>query len=228
MKTLVLAIFPLLLLISSKAYSSGGLQPKTARPADTVINGQPLRLQSFSARVLSGNRIELNWLTAETWTTVTHYEIERSFNNAHYSVAGTIAQTNNRPIDHFYVFNDQISNGNGMNTVYYRLRQVSRDGRVSYSHILPVKLTETTELTIWPSPAKEEISISFLNEAGGDVTIRIFDMQGRKAIEKQYVSARGSNIINIEEISRLYAGVYIVQIWAGETLAGKGRFLKIN
>jgi Secretion system C-terminal sorting domain len=222
MKQSVLVIFLVCLCGALKAYS--GLETGS----DTGSYGQPLRLQNFRARIVSNNRVELSWLTAETWTTVTHYDIQRSLNNNDFTTAGSVQQTSSQPLDQQYAFTDNIANAGGVTTVYYRLRQVNRDGLVSFSHVIPVKLdmTGAGSLNIWPSPATDEVNLGFETPEQGLVTINIFDMSGRKVVEKQYNSGKGLNMIRMDEIKRLNAGVHIVQIRLGGVLVGTGKLLK--
>jgi hypothetical protein len=196
---------------------------------DTIIGSQPLRLGSFTARILSGNRVELTWLTAETWTNVTHYEIERSFNNANYQVVGSVQQISSRPIDQLYHFTDQINSGSGIKQVYYRLKQVNRDGHIAYSHLLPVKLDENNvTLNVWPNPVKSSLNLSVVQSGAGWMTVQVFDMQGRKVIEKRQQAGKGMNLVTIEETVRLNAGVYSIRIETGDGTTAHSRFIKTN
>jgi hypothetical protein len=222
MKKSVLAIFLGILTSSLNAYSGQTMQP------DTTAYGQPLRLSSFRVRIISASKIELNWITAETWTTVTHYEIQRSLNNRDFSAVGAINQTNNNPVDQSYLFTDDLSNVSGATTVYYRLRQVNRDGRESFSFVIPAKLQWNAEngVNLWPNPVKEELNVGFSNDFSGTITVRIFDISGKKVMEQQYQAGKGLNIIKLEQLKTITAGVHILQVWANDTLVGTRKFLK--
>jgi hypothetical protein len=222
MKKSVLAICLGILISSSGAYSGELMKP------DTTTYGQPLRLQTFRARILSASRVELMWLTAETWTSVTHYEIQRSFNNRYFTVVGTMNQTNNNPTDNYYTYTDELSNTGGATTVYYRLRQLNRNGQESFSYVLPVKLQWETNGTvnIWPNPVKQEMNVGFSNDFAGTIRIKIFDVSGNKVMEQQYQSGKGLNIIRLEQLKTITAGVHILQIWADNSLIGTRKFVK--
>lgn len=230
MKRSVLALLMVTWAISSKAYSVTGTQHSTTlTPNDTTgYSVQPLRLRSFSARILSANRVELGWVTAETWTNVTHYEIQRSFNSVAFETIGLVAQVDNRPIDQYYRFTDAAAGTTRNDVVYYRLKQVNRDGRISYSFIVPVKANEenSVQLSVWPIPVRSEMNIGFNSDEAGEVTVNITDITGKKVKTNRFPAETGRNTIQINEIDGLNAGVYIVQVWSGTTLLGSAKILK--
>lgn len=230
MKQLVLALLLVTLAAGSKAYS--GTNSKTTQvPNDTTgYSAQPLRLKSFNARILSANRVELGWMTAETWTNVTHYDIQRSYNSIVFETIGVVAQVDNRPLDQFYRYTDASSGTMNHDVVYYRLKQVNRDGRVTYSFIVPVKRSEesSAQLSVWPVPVKTEMNIAFNSKEAGEVTVKVTDIAGRKVKTDQFLSEPGRNIIQVNDISGLNAGVYIVQVWSGLTMLGSAKILKTH
>jgi hypothetical protein len=227
MKQSVLVLLMVIWAAGLKAYS----EPATKHPVpetDTTISAQPLRLRSFTARILSGNRIELNWTTAETWTNVTHFEIQRSYNSADFETTGTVLQTDTRPIDQYYRFTDGTASSIINNTVYYRLKQVNRDGRSSHSFILPVKRDDeqNAQINVWPVPAKDELTVSFNSRQPGEITVHVLDITGKKVKTNRYESEGGKNMVQLSELKGLNAGVYIVQVWSGNTMLGTAKFLK--
>lgn len=230
MKQLVLALLLVTLAAGSKAYS-GTHNKITPIPNDTTgYSVQPLRLKSFTARILSANRVELSWMTAETWANVTHYDIQRSYNSIAFETIGLVAQVDNRPLDQFYRYTDASSGLINHDVVYYRLKQVNRDGRVTYSFLVPVKRNEesSAQLSVWPVPVKTEMNVAFNSEAAVEVTVNVTDITGKKVKTNQFLSQPGRNIVQVNEISGLNAGVYIVQVWSGLTLLGSAKILKTH
>lgn len=231
MKQLVLVLLIVTSASASRAFSGTGMRnpAREYNNTDTTnYSGQPLRLRSFTARVLSGNKIELNWVTAETWITVTHFEIQRSYNSSVYETIGTVTQTDNRPIDQYYRFTDASATGAAKRVVYYRLKQVNRDGRINYSFVVPVKMDEenSTAVSVWPVPAKEEITVSFNIVQTAEVTVHLLDFTGKKVRTTRYIGETGKNMVQFSELNGLNAGVYIVQVWIGNNMAGTAKFLK--
>ncbi|MBL7726525.1 MAG: T9SS type A sorting domain-containing protein [Dinghuibacter sp.] len=216
---------------ASKAYS-GTTIAKQLQPYNntdtTNYSGQPLRLRSFTARVLSGNRIELNWVTAETWITVTHFEVQRSYNGSVYETVGIVTQTDNRPIDQNYRFTDAASVSASRKVVYYRLKQVNRDGRINFSFVVPVKMDEeqNAAVSVWPVPAKDEVTVSFHIARAGEVVLHVFDYTGKKVRTSRYLGETGKNMVQLTDLNGLNAGVYIVQVWLGNDVAATASFLK--
>ena len=229
MKQSVLVLLIVIWATGSKAFSeTAKANTVQVNPTDTGYSNQPLRLKSFTARILSVNRIELSWITAETWTNVTHFEIQRSLNSSVFETIGIVTQTDTRPIDQYYRYIDGSINISGYPVVYYRLKQVNRDGRISFSFIVPVKRDDehSGHISVWPVPVKEEMTVAFNNADAGETTINIIDFAGRKVKTALYQAAPGRNMIQVEAINGLNAGVYIVQVWSGTTLLGSAKFLK--
>lgn len=232
MKRSVLALLMVTWAISSKAFLVTGMNTTMVQtPNDTTgYSVQPLRLKSFTASILSANRVELGWVTAETWTNVTHFEIQRSFNSIAFETVGTVVQTDTRPIDQFYRFTDASASTMQHEVIYYRLKQVNRDARVSYSYIVPVKRDEEAnmQLSVWPVPVKTEINVAFSCREAGEVTVNVSDITGRKVKTSLFLSEPGRNVVQVNEVSGLNAGVYIVQVWSGTSLLGSAKILKTH
>jgi len=194
MKQLVLVLLMVIWAAGSKAYSGTVNRKVVQKQNDTTgYSVQPLRLRSFTAKILSANKVELGWLTAETWGNVTHYDIQRSLNSTDFETIGAITQTDNRPIDQFYRYTDNAASTMQHEVVYYRLKQVNRDGRDSYSFIVPVKRSEenSVQLSVWPIPVKQEMNVAFNNETAGEVTVNVTDIAGRKVKTNSYLTEPG-------------------------------------
>jgi hypothetical protein len=206
-----------------------GFAKKGWYSADTTYNNQPLRLQNFSARVVSSNTITLDWLTAETWANVTHYQIYRSTNNIDYISVGAVLQRSNNPIDQVYSYNDVISSMSSEKSVYYKLKQVNSNGNISWSHIITVKLTGTAknEITTWPNPTVNEININFINNYDNTIHVQYFDGTGKLMSQEQFKGSKGVSIIKSEAIRNFKAGVYIVMVSSGKELIGTQKLTKL-
>lgn len=162
----------------------------------------PLRLLSFSGARQDEN-VLLQWQTADESNT-SHFEIERSDNGSAFKNMGNTPAINNSDVHH-YQFTDH-SPVKGIN--YYRLKQVDKDGRSSFSPIVKVIFDNSrTELKVYPNPATENITISYTGQQK-KVTITIYDNAGRKVIVKELDSQR----LWQADISGLAKGIYLIQV----------------
>jgi hypothetical protein len=169
----------------------------------------PLRLLSFTA-ARQGDNALLEWQTTNEVNT-SHFELERSkaTDAAVFEKIGATTAANNGGT-HSYSFTD---NTPAKGTNYYRLKQVDRDGRYSYSHIASLLFeSNDTKLNIYPNPAKNTITIAY---AGNQKTVRlsIFDGGGRQVMFKEFYNG---GILQVD-VSPLSKGVYTIQLNDGIT-----------
>ncbi|MDH7514750.1 MAG: hypothetical protein QHI48_02585 [Bacteroidota bacterium] len=139
----------------------------------------PIELVSFNALFKNGN-VRLTWKTA-TESNNYGFEIERSSDRENWQVVGFVegAGTVNTP--RTYVFVDQ-ENLVGLDVVYYRLRQVDRDGYFDYSPIVSVSLSQDAFLAMrcFPNPFNPMTTISFTLPVPETITLVIFDASGKE------------------------------------------------
>jgi hypothetical protein len=153
---------------------------------------------------MQANGAFIKWATA-TETNTSHYEPEHSTDGMNYFKAGTVTAAGNSSNETLYNFL-HTAPVDGIN--YYRIRQVDKDGRFTYSAV--IKLVRTTahhSITIAPNPAQHFILLR-INEVK-PVDLKVFDMNGRLVQQQQLPGGRQQHNINIEKIP---AGVYQLQI----------------
>jgi hypothetical protein len=162
----------------------------------------PLHLLSFTADRQGANAL-LQWQTADEVNTY-HFEPERSNDAVSFEKIGTMAAVNSSGT-HSYSFTDNMP-AKGVN--YYRLKQVDRDGRYTYSPIVKLIFESNGgKLNIYPNPAKNTITVAY---AGNQKTVRliIFDGEGRQVMFKKLYS--GSPLQ--ADVSALSKGVYTIEL----------------
>jgi hypothetical protein len=167
----------------------------------------PVTLMDFDARRLSKLKVQVNWQTL--FEQNNHgFEVERRLDGE--SVFTTIGfvlskaenGNSNRQID--YTFTD----ANGYAGIsYYRLKQVDKDARFTYTHIKAVKGMGETQVSVmlFPNPNKGQFTIRLdgVNRSFDGV---IMDVNGK--IVKQVRLSNNNNI----DISGLTAGTYLISI----------------
>lgn len=132
----------------------------------------PLRLISFSAK-------ENNCISTVEWTTtneinVSHFEVEQSTDGITFSSVKTIA-AKNTGIENKYSIISQVMS----NKVFYRLKMVDIDGKVSYSNVAIVMADCASKLFIYPNPTRDKL---FLTNATVGSIYEIYDNAGRKVM----------------------------------------------
>ena len=108
--------------------------------------------------------------------------------------------------------NDNISNLIQNDVIYYRVKLVDQDGKVTYSNVVAVRLSKKPGVTVWPNPFQSAVTISVTTEKETTIDIKLIDVNG-KLLKKttQHVS-KGISRITIRDLEKLPGGVYLVEI----------------
>jgi len=172
--------------------------------SDTVvITVLPVNLIAFSA-AKQQTTVALNWRTANEINN-SHFDIERSVDSKIFYSIGTVKGLNNTNLNNYFFIDSTPLNG----TNYYRLKQVDKDGRFSYSGIASVEfISNISMFTFSPNPADNTIKVS-IPAANTTSRIVVYDLTGRKVINEEVAANVTSKQINI---SGLTTGNYYVSL----------------
>ncbi|MES2850125.1 MAG: YHYH protein [Bacteroidota bacterium] len=165
----------------------------------------PINLLFFTGKIDNTTAI-LNWQT-NTEINSSHFIIERSKDGLHFENAGNVTASGNTSENSSYSFTDKnISTGR----LYYRLKQVDRDGKFAYSNIIALYKKENSfHFTVLPNPASDLIAIQYKGLLEQDTDVKLYNAEG-KLMEQTKIN-KGQTIVYFN-IETLYAGTYIVKI----------------
>jgi len=175
---------------------------------DTTINSLPVKLIILTVRPQSEDAL-LNWQTASEINS-DYFEVERTIrcnpcNEQSWSALGRVKSSGNSNDIRAYQFVDtKLKYLNPQpQTVYYRLKQVDKDGTVSYSNIIALDIkTKSNTITLFPLPINNILTaISSNSESINELSI--FDMSG-----KELMKTSGGQI----DVSTLAQGMYVVRV----------------
>jgi hypothetical protein len=151
------------------------------------------------------------------WTTSTEtnnrgFELERSADGRTFSSIGFIAtkaENGNSASAINYSFDDvkPIAGNN-----YYRLKQVDKEGKFSYSNtvLLSGKVTEITLSRVYPNPARAELNLQITAPSAEQVTILVTDLSG-KVVMLQVAALKPGNNQQQLDIQHLAQGTYVIR-----------------
>jgi hypothetical protein len=162
---------------------------------NTVV---PLTINNYQL-IINNEGVVNNWITSNE-INVSHFNIQYSNNGRDFTTVKTVT-ANNNSYNQYSVFTYQPTVEKG----YYRIEAVDKDGKLSYSKILPFTLNRlASTLSIYPNPASTTITVksSFLKQ------IVITNILGRVVYSKQINN--GNNTILIP-INTLPKGFYSLQ-----------------
>ncbi len=180
---------------------------------DISISNTPLPVTLTNLRGERKNDINLL-----SWTTLTEqnnagFQVERSADGTNFSSLGFVsskANGGNSTSTINYVFTDSRAlNSNN----YYRLKQVDKDGKATYSNVVLVKgqRVKNLELTaVYPNPAISKINIVIAAPANDRVTVMVTDLSGKLVKQQAMQVIAGDNNVQID-VQNLANGTYIIK-----------------
>ncbi len=165
----------------------------------------PVRWISFEGRLNEQHRAVLTWKTEET--NVSHYEVERSANAKNFHVTGTVTAGSTGSGRYSHTDPDPVSG-----RVYYRIRQVDRDGTFSYSRMISLAAEGRSKLFAYPNPARDRIAVEVGPGYIGS-KVRLIGLIGQVLQETEV----RETILTLD-ISRHTSGIYLLQLYDGKAI----------
>jgi carboxypeptidase T len=178
---------------------------KVIKSTSTLIT-LPVTFENFFGKLLSDNTVQLDW---EVYMNDQHdyFEVEKSANG---TIFKSISRINGYP-PYKSIDNNPFTGNN-----YYRIKQVDKDGTVTYSKIINVVYNPGgINLVIYPNPVSNELRVKINTVQAEPVLVQVTDMQGRTVFEKQYDNQ--SLFAEIKINTAAYApGVYAIRVLSNQ------------
>jgi hypothetical protein len=169
----------------------------------------PFKLISFYASKKNTD-VVLEWKTAEDLE-LSHYVIERGSNSFDFKSIGEVGTLNSLK-ERTYSYNDinaLVYYGNHKQ-LYYRLRIVQKDENIEYSNIRRIELNKKLNISLYPNPVQDFLTIRVLGNNMKDLQIRLTDLQGR-IIKNLSYQKTGTEHLWLK-MSNLQKGFYFLEI----------------
>lgn len=171
----------------------------------------PLGL-TFTGKLQNNNAL-LQWHD-ETANNVSNYELQRSITANNFAPITQIPAQQNQ---YNYTYTDKnFADAPTEGKAFYRLKQVSKDGKEAYSNIVLLTINNP-QFTITPNPAKDKVTITFNSRVSGNVRFDFYAANG------QLLQTNQSNSTTTETInvSHLPTGIYTLKITTPESVQTK-------
>jgi len=174
----------------------------------TAGSTTPVKLVNFNA-TKQGTEVFLTWATAQE-SNSSRYEVERSSDGGTFAKIGTIKAAGNSTATSSYNFTDAAPlAGNN----YYRLKMIDIDNRFEYSPVRIVNFGDVaSDIKIYPNPFTEKVSIAINSNIADNAMVTVFDNAGKLVFNRKDAIQKGTNVLIINNLNKLAAGSYIVQI----------------
>ena len=154
------------------------------------------------------------------WSTSTEnnnlgFELQRSTNsnNSDFKMISFIASkaingNSNNPLT--YSFEDATTTKDS----YYKLKQIDKDGKFSFSNTVLIKAVKSTGIQItsmYPNPATDKLNINISSSTYNTSTITIIDVYGKTIIQQNINLLVGDNTATIY-VKNLSTGNYVIKL----------------
>ena len=167
----------------------------------------PIELLSFSGRLQNENA-KLDWSTAFEQNSK-GFDIEKSLDGINFRKIGFVAAAGNSNSIRNYTFTDPQR---AVEFNYYRLKLVDIDNTSDYSDVVLVKNAfGKQDVYLAGNPITNNINIQFAKVPNGKVSVKIYDMKGRKIYEAGHNNFNQTSL-KIDIGSRLAQGVYSIKV----------------
>jgi hypothetical protein len=193
---------------------SAGVLTTNTNPAvlaKVPVNCTILAISFLDVTAVPNNgAVNVGWTVGQQTSTL-NYIVERSTDGVNFSAIGSEPLKDADGLDNAYQYADNEAYAVG-GALYYRIREVETDGAFYYSKVVTIQLAGgVSKLAAFPNPAQSFVTVSFSAMMAEAVSLRLFDVRGCQRWSSQYVAQAGQNTVNIDCVSTLPDGVYILQ-----------------
>ncbi len=172
----------------------------------TATAALPVTLLEFKGQTVEKS-IALFWTTVNE-TATKEFIIERSSDLNSFEPIGIVKASSNSG-SNYYEFTDPLPLS-GKN--YYRLKMTEKDGKSSYSNIFSLEFIKRySVVNIYPNPARDRATISFLSDMPGSYMLRISDQSGKQIQTLSGNVIRGNNKVLVD-LNGFAKGTYLITL----------------
>jgi hypothetical protein len=183
--------------LSSRTWFSFDVMLKSILLSNTTM--------TFSAAALNNRTVALNW-TTEREKDNDYFVVERSLDGIEWDEIVEVDGAGNSTIELKYGTLDETPY---MDRSYYRLKQYSFDGEVTYSDMKTVEIAPlATGINVYPNPAKEHLVIE--GNLSGLSDLELYNNIGQNVMTSVNILEQNEQRV-VLNVSNLAAGVYWIK-----------------
>lgn len=166
----------------------------------------PVTLIDFKANRLL-NTVLLTWLTVSEMNN-DRFEIERSSDGFSFHKIGKVDGAGDSQVTRHYDFTDHFPmSGNN----YYRLKQLDKDGKSSFTNVVAVNynVSAKKEIVVFPNPTNSEIFVNYTPKSSTEtLEVKVYNLQGECIMTHQVENPLA---IRLSVVS-LKTGIYFLRL----------------
>jgi len=157
---------------------------------------------SFTA-TLNNNDVAVDWSISQA-NNIKGFYVEKSTDGKTWQTVNYVAYSEGEP--NYSSVDASPAPGNN----YYRIQEEDTDDQENYSSVKMVSVSSSTQISVWPNPAKDVVYVQN-NGIDNDAKTAIFDQFGK--MMSATVLHSGNNTLNVGNFP---AGTYILHIQAAD------------
>lgn len=186
----------------------------------------PSQFLTLNATSLNDNNVKLLWQTNEE-TTNQSFVIERSSDGINFLPVSLNIELLNKENIKAYQAVDYSNLLNGNFNYYYRVQQIDKSGKVTFSNLSYIHLKENqaVKMEAYPNPFLEKININLKASLKGNIEIRISSITGLTLISKK-TNIQYNELLFIDKLNTLPAGVYLVRLIMNNQIISTKKIIK--
>jgi hypothetical protein len=188
----------------------------------------PVEIASFTAKAVANN-VNLEWSTVSETNTLGFY-VERSNKTGSFTaVSSLIAGAGTSTAQHNYSYAD---NSVGSGTYYYRLHQVDKDGKGTYSNVITVTVTSVLSVgeeegvpTVfklqqnYPNPFNPTTDIKFWIKDAAFTTLKVYNSLGQEVASLVNGMMQPGRYVATWYANASPSGVYFYRLQSGSNVS---------
>lgn len=184
-----------------------GSQPSAASVSVSTPVTLPVVFLNVSAVNVSSG-VQVTWKVLQE-INVDHYVVERSFDGYTFIATGTVGYIQSTGSENQYRYIDPIGT---YSKVYYRIRQIDKNGSSHYSNIVRLSKAAAFEAKLLPNPAHEKATLQLSGSATESLSIQMIDMNGKTLMSKNMVIKEGENDFTLDGLTKYAKGQYLLKL----------------
>jgi hypothetical protein len=172
----------------------------------------PVNFSAFAAQA-QGNAAVLNWTTGNEQNS-SYFAVQASSDGTSWNNIGEVKAAGNSTTPENYSFTDNTpASGNN----YFRVLEVNLDGTEIYSDVRQLTFGQSTLLTYYPNPVRNQVTIT--TNAISPQSVTVMNVDGKLLQQNNHFASGGSI-----DLSSYTAGIYFLAI---RNTAGQTEVVKI-
>lgn len=169
-----------------------------------VLSPLPVNFISFNGKLLQDKTVQL-WWEAQTDEEHHYFDVERSSDGVRFTSLG---KSNPLPPYRFIDVNP-VAGSN-----FYRIKQVDKDGKITYSKTIAISLEQEVRVVLYPNPVSDVLHIMLKVESPELVTVKITDLQGKEVYRIPTTTLTGNDVK--VDVSTWKSQFYIITLYNGK------------